>query len=91
MSVSVRVYTWSNCPYCVRAIALLESKGIAFEEINLDGKDEELHALRTRTGWRTVPQIFIGEEMIGGYTDLAALEASGKLEKMLHPGPTKAP
>lgn len=83
MPVPVKIYTWSNCPYCVRAKSLLESKGVPFEEINLDGKDDELNALRARTGWRTVPQIFIGEKMVGGYTDLAALDANGELDKML--------
>lgn len=83
MAVEVKLYTWNNCPYCVRAKSLLTSKGVSFEEINLDGKDAEFQALKERTGWKTVPQIFIGEKMIGGYTDLAALDASGELDKML--------
>lgn len=83
MSVSVKVYTWSNCPYCVRAKNLLSQKQIPFEEINLDGKDAELNELRARTGQRTVPQIFIGDKMIGGFSDLAQLDASGELDRML--------
>ena len=81
--IDVQVYTWSNCPYCVRAKDLLKRKGVAFEEVNLDGKDAELEALRARTGWKTVPQIFIGGKMVGGFTDLADLDAKGELDKML--------
>jgi glutaredoxin 3 len=62
---------------------LLKRKGVAFEEINLDGRDDELQALRERTGLRTVPQIFIGEEMVGGFTELAALDSSGELDQKL--------
>lgn len=79
----VQLYTWSNCPYCVRAKDLLTRKQIPFTEINLDGKDQELTELRARTGQRTVPQIFINDQLIGGFTDLAALDASGDLDKML--------
>jgi glutaredoxin 3 len=82
-SAPVTLYTWANCPFCVRAKNLLKSKNISFEEINLDGKDEELKALRERTGFRTVPQIFVGEEFVGGFTELAALDGSGKLDEML--------
>lgn len=81
--VKVQVYTWSNCPYCVRAKDFLKKKGVAFEEIDLDGKDSELMALRERTGLRTVPQIFIGDTMIGGFNELAALDSKGELNKML--------
>ena len=79
----VKVYTWSNCPYCVRAKNLLKQKGVPFEEINLDGKDAEFEALKAKTGWRTVPQIFIGEKMVGGFTDIADLDAKGELDKLL--------
>lgn len=82
-NVPVQVYTWTNCPYCVRAKNLLKSKGVAFEEINLDGKDAELIALRERTGLRTVPQIFVGETFVGGYNELAAMNSSGKLDELL--------
>jgi glutaredoxin 3 len=56
---------------------------VPFEEINLDGKDDELAELRARTGLRTVPQIFIGEKMIGGFSELAALDAKGELDPLL--------
>jgi glutaredoxin 3 len=83
MNTKVKVYTTSYCPYCVRAKRLLQSKGIAFEEINLEGKGDELMVLKNRTGLRTVPQIFINDELIGGYDELAALDRSGKLDKLL--------
>jgi glutaredoxin 3 len=79
----VVVYTWTVCPYCVRAKDFLKRKGVAFREINLDGKDRELAALRDRTKFRTVPQIFIGDKFIGGYMDLVALEDAGELDKLL--------
>ncbi|MGE4130925.1 MAG: glutaredoxin 3 [Bdellovibrionales bacterium] len=79
----VKVYTWTICPYCDRAKALLENRGIPFEEINLDGRDDELQTLRNLTGQRTIPQIFIGDEMIGGFTELAQLATSGELDRKL--------
>jgi len=66
----------------VRAKALLESKGIPFEEVDLTDKPDELIALKNKTGWRTVPQIFIDDQMIGGFTELAALEGEGKLDNL---------
>lgn len=83
MSAKVQVYTWTVCPYCVRAKNLLKSKGVAFEEINLDGNDAEFEALKKKTGLKTVPQIFINDKLVGGYTDLAALEQKGELNKLL--------
>lgn len=79
----VTIYTWTVCPYCDRAKTLLKNKGLGYKEINLDGKDDELKALRERTGMRTVPQIFIGDELVGGYTDLAELDQAGELDKKL--------
>lgn len=77
---NVKVYTTGYCPYCVRAKDLLKRKGIAYEEINLDGKDDEKHALIERTGHRTVPQIFINDKMIGGFTELAGMDSRGELD-----------
>jgi glutaredoxin 3 len=61
----------------------LNEKGVTFQEINLDGKDKELRALKERTGLRTVPQIFIDDKLVGGYQDLAALDMKGELEKLI--------
>ena len=79
----VTVYTKSNCPYCIRAKDLLSRKGVKFEEIYLDDRPEEYATLKQKTGLMTVPQIFIGEELVGGYTDLAGLDQAGKLDSML--------
>ncbi len=79
----VKIYTTSYCPFCVRAKNFFKSKGIPFEEINMDGKDQELESLKKKTGLRTVPQIFIGENLVGGFTDLAELDAKGELEAMI--------
>jgi glutaredoxin 3 len=80
---SVKIYTTPYCSYCVRAKRLLERKAIPFEEIDVAGDDEARIALAERTGLRTVPQIFIGEEHVGGSDDLHALEAQGKLDALL--------
>ena len=79
----VLIYTKSNCPYCVRAKDLLGRKGVKFDEIYLDDKPEEYATLKARTGLMTVPQIFIDDELVGGYTELAALDREAKLDPML--------
>jgi glutaredoxin 3 len=79
----VTIYSKTYCPYCDRAKSLLASKGVAFEEINLEGKPDEMQALVKQTGMRTVPQIFINGKLVGGFTDLAALEQQGKLDALL--------
>ena len=80
---SVKIYTSPYCPFCVRAKRLLERKGVAYEEIDVAGDDEARVVLAERTGRRTVPQIFIGDEHVGGSDDLHALEEQGKLDAML--------
>ena len=77
------IYTKSNCPYCDRAKDLLSRKGAAFEEIYLDDRPEEYATLKNRTGMMTVPQIFINESLIGGYSELSALDRDGKLDPLL--------
>jgi glutaredoxin 3 len=78
----VTVYTTRYCPYCTAAKDLLRRKKAEFREIDVSD-DEEFDALVKRTGWKTVPQIFIGEEMIGGFNELAALERERKLDGLL--------
>lgn len=80
----VQIYTQSYCPYCERAKTLLKSKNVSYDEINLDGRDEDRKNLQARTGMRTVPQIFINDELIGGYSELSALEQKGELDKKLN-------
>jgi len=75
----VEVYSTATCPYCVRAKRLLEARGIPYEEIDL-GADENLRGnVSRRSGRRTVPQIFIDGRSIGGYEELAVLDARGDL------------
>ncbi|MBX3198599.1 MAG: glutaredoxin 3 [Labilithrix sp.] len=80
---AVRLYTTLICPYCVRAKLLLKGRGIAFEEIDVSGDPEKRDWLVETTGRRTVPQIFIGDEPIGGFDELRALDLSGELDKKL--------
>jgi glutaredoxin 3 len=79
----VVIYTKSRCPYCVAAKNLFTQKGIKFEEIFMDDKPEEYTRLKARTGMMTVPQIFINDELVGGYTELAALEQDRQLDPLL--------
>ena len=79
----IQIYTKSHCPYCVRAKELFSRKGVQFEEIFLDDKPEEFTLLKNRTGLMTVPQIFINDQLVGGYSDLAALDSDKKLDSML--------
>ena len=81
---SVTVYTKDYCPYCKSAKQLLTNKGITFEEIDIsDDMDLQLEVVEKSGGRRTVPQIFIGNEPIGGYDDMVALDKEGKLDGML--------
>jgi glutaredoxin 3 len=79
------VYRTAWCPYCDRARALLESKGVPFEEIDVEAHPEQREEMIRRSGRRTVPQIFIGERHIGGSDDLRALDAAGGLDPLLAP------
>lgn len=79
----VTIYTTPYCPYCHAAKDLLADKGVEFTEIDVTGNAAERARLAQVTGQRTVPQIFIGEESIGGYDELAALETRGQLDAML--------
>jgi glutaredoxin 3 len=81
----VEVYTTPFCPYCVQAKRLLTERGIAFEEIDVADDDELRADLIRRTGRRTVPQIFISGVSIGGYEELAALDAAGELGALVNP------
>jgi glutaredoxin 3 len=79
----IAVYTKQSCPYCVRAKRLLEKKGVAYEEIDVERDDQLRVWLAEKTGQMTVPQIFAGDRSLGGFTDLAALDAAGKLDPIL--------
>lgn len=79
----VVVYTTGYCPYCVRAKSLLKHKGVAFEEIDVGNDDALREKMIEDSGRRTVPQIFINGEPIGGFDELYALEQDGQLDKLL--------
>ena len=78
----VKIYTTSSCPFCIRAKRLLGARGIPFEEIDVGNDDALREEIIQRTGRRTVPQIFIDERSIGGFEELAALDAAGKLAEL---------
>lgn len=78
-TTKVRVYSTTHCGYCVRAKALLDARGIPYEEIDVTHDHDARMWLVKATGQRTVPQVFIGDESIGGFTELRALDASGGL------------
>jgi glutaredoxin 3 len=77
------MYATAFCPYCVRARRLLKRKGVEFEEIRVDKDAEQMRTMIQRSQRTTVPQIFIGEQHIGGFDDMAALERAGKLDPLL--------
>jgi glutaredoxin 3 len=79
----VKIYTTETCPYCVRAKRLLERKNVPYEEIDVSWDDEKRMQLMQQTGRRTVPQIFIGDQHVGGSDELHALEQRGELDRML--------
>jgi glutaredoxin 3 len=81
----VKIYTTTNCPFCVRAKRLLDARGIPFDEMDVGADDALRHEIIERTGRRTVPQIFIDERSIGGFEELAALDAAGELVSLLEP------
>ena len=75
----IEMYTTPSCPYCVRAKRLLKERGLAYEEIDIANDDALRVDVMKRSGRRTVPQIFIDGRSIGGYDDLAEMDASGEL------------
>jgi glutaredoxin 3 len=82
----ILMYSTRICPYCIRAEQLLAKKGIAadqIEKIRVDDHPEQREAMMRITGRRTVPQIFIGERHVGGFDDLAELDAAGELDPLL--------
>lgn len=80
----IKVYTKDNCPYCEMAKMLLTHKGAEFEEESLGSDADKMIALAKKTGMKTVPQIFIDDQLIGGYTDLKSMDDSGKLDELLN-------
>lgn len=80
---NITIYSLDYCPYCVQAKALLTNRGIAFEEILVDSHDHETREqLRQRSGMRTFPQIFHGEVLIGGFSELKARDEERGLDDL---------
>ena len=79
----IQIYTTRWCGYCVRARSLLEAKGLAYEEIALDGEPAFRQRIFDLTGGWTVPQILIDGDPIGGYTELWRLDQTGALDERL--------
>lgn len=80
----VTIYTTDYCPYCTRAKQVLTKEGVAYSEVDVTGDDGKRSWLVQTTGQRTVPQIFVGEQPIGGCMDLEALVKKGEFAKLLH-------
>lgn len=84
MEPKVEIYTWSRCPFCIRAKALLKNKGVNFTEYCIDGDEGARQVMAQRAnGRRSLPQIFINDQHIGGCDDLHALDDRGKLDPLL--------
>lgn len=80
---SVTIYSSEYCAYCRRAKRLLEDKGVDYEEVLIDRDDRKRAELAERHGWKTVPLIFVNGRFVGGYDELADLDSSGELDRML--------
>jgi glutaredoxin 3 len=79
----VLMYATDWCPYCARARSLLASKGVAIEEIDIEAVEGARSEMEARSGRSSVPQIFIGEQHIGGCEELHALDLAGRLDPLL--------
>lgn len=84
VKANVEIYTWQTCPYCIRAKMLLRWKGVQFTEYKIDGDGAARVKMAARAnGRRTVPQIFINNQHIGGCDDLYAIDRQGQLDRLL--------
>jgi len=82
--MQVILYSTRFCPYCLNAKALLNSKGIEFEDIQVDGRPELREEMTRKSGRLTVPQIWIGNQHVGGCQELFSLEQSNQLDIMIN-------
>ncbi len=84
MAANFEIYTWSTCPFCIRAKALLVKKGVEFTEYCIDGDEDAREKMTKRAkGGRSLPQIFINDQPIGGCNELYYLDATGELDGLL--------
>ncbi len=80
---NITIYTKNYCPFCKKAVSLLSSKGVKFNEIDVTFDEATFSKVVAKTGWDTVPQIFAGEEFLGGCDDIHALDKQGLLDEKL--------
>ena len=86
MTTNVEIYTWSRCPFCIQAKALLDKKQVNYTEYCIDGDEETREVMAARAnGRRSLPQIFVNNQLIGGCDDLYALDSQDRLDSLLHP------
>jgi glutaredoxin 3 len=84
MAATVEIYVWRACPFCIRAKALLDRKGVPYSEYAIEGDERARDAMAQRAGGRrSLPQVFINDQHVGGCDDLHALERSGQLDALL--------
>ncbi len=80
----VLMYATATCPYCINAERLLSAKGVKINQIRVDLQPQLRQEMMQKTGRRTVPQIYINHQHIGGYDELRALDVAGKLDSLLN-------
>ncbi len=85
------MYTTAYCPYCLRARRLLDDKGVSYRDIRVDAEPGLRQAMVRLSGRRTVPQIWVGQQHVGGCTELYDLERRGQLDSMLAADASPAP
>ena len=84
MAAKVEIYTWSRCPFCIRAKGLLDKKGVEYTEYCIDGDEDARDEMRSRAnGKSSLPQIFIDDRHIGGCDDIYDLDSMGELDTLL--------
>ncbi|MEM7594974.1 MAG: glutaredoxin 3 [Cyanobacteria bacterium P01_A01_bin.83] len=84
MAAKVEIYTWSRCPFCIRAKGLLDHKGVEYTEYCIDGDEDARDEMRSRAnGKSSLPQIFIDDRHIGGCDDMYDLDSMGELDPLL--------
>jgi glutaredoxin 3 len=85
MAAKIEIYTWARCPFCIQAKQLLSQKRVEYTEYGIDGDEVARSAMSERAnGRRSVPQIFINDQHIGGCDDMYELDAAGRLDPLLN-------
>lgn len=90
MSAAVTIYTTKICPYCVMAKALLSKKGVTYREVSVETRPDLRRWLVERSRQRTVPQIFVNGQALGGFSDISELDRRGELDALLAKPPSES-